>query len=92
MGKDLFFMALGGKGTKRLRALSVFAVVFAAGQATQLNVPGGSYLSMHFLQGVAPCSCISHFGAFLWGRSSWLSISLCSSAVHTELVFHSKAL
>lgn len=54
MGKDLFFIALGGKGTKRLRALFVSAVLFAAGRATQLNVPGGSYLSMHFLQGGSP--------------------------------------
>lgn len=30
MGKDLFFIALGGKGTKRLRAFFVSAVLFAA--------------------------------------------------------------
>ena len=94
MGKDLFFIALGGKGTKWLIALFMFAVLFAAGQATRLNMASGSYHSMHFFffkewpHAAAFCT----LGHFFGGRVSWLSTSLCSSAVHIELVFHRKAL
>lgn len=61
MGKDLFLIALGGKGTKRLIALFVFAVLFAAGQGflqldrldrhvSRWSLP----FSVPFFQGMAP--------------------------------------
>lgn len=81
-----------GKDMKQLIALFVSAVLCAAGQAIRLNVASGSSLSVHFFQGMASCSCISHSGAFLWGRSTWLCASFCSSAVHAELTFHDRTL
>lgn len=92
--KRPIFHSPGRERHKAVAGLSVITVLFATGQATQLTVPGGSYFHvlLFFPKGWPPCCCISRFGAFLGGRSRWLSISLCSSAVHTVLVFQSKSL
>jgi len=62
----------------------MFAVLFAAGQATWLNMPGGSYLSVHFFSKGWPCAAASCTLACFFGVKVAGFLYLCAHLLFTQ--------